>query len=231
MTLAEKAYQEICRHIVQGAFRPGEPLRMAALSERYGMAYSPLREALTRLQSERLVVSVAMRGFSVAPLSMEEMWDAMQTRAHIETEALRLSIRHGDDSWEASIVAAHHALKLQVERASRKDGTTLPMIELRHHAFHGALIAACRSKWLLDFAQKLYLETERYRYPTLRARRGAGGRDVVGEHEQLMAATLARDGKLACRLLRDHLERTAHELEGRMGQLGASAEAEASAKS
>ena len=92
MTLAEKAYQYIRRDIVRGGLAPGQPLRMAPMSERYQMGFSPLREALTRLQSERLVVSVALRGFSVAPLSMNEMWDAINTRIHIETEALRLAI-------------------------------------------------------------------------------------------------------------------------------------------
>ena len=220
MTLAENAYQEIRRDIVEGLLPPGEPLRMAALSERYGMAFSPLREALSRLQSERLVVSVAMRGFSVTALSLPEMWDAMNTRVLIDAEALRLAIRRGDDAWEADLVAAHHALKLQAARVPRKTDDTRPLLETKHQEFHSALIAACGSKWLLDFSQKLYVETQRYRHPTLTTSGDKGGRDVAGEHEQLMRATVARDSKAACRLLREHLERTAHDLEARLNQAG-----------
>ena len=97
----------------------GKPLRLEALRQRYGLSFSPLREALMRLQSERLVLSTALRGFSVAPLSREEMEDATETRILIECEALRRSMRDGDDDWEAGIVAAFHALSLQVERQSR----------------------------------------------------------------------------------------------------------------
>jgi GntR family carbon starvation induced transcriptional regulator len=213
MTLAETAYHAIRRDIVRGAFGPGQALRMAPLSERYKMGFSPLREALTRLQSERLVVSVALRGFSVAPLSIDEMWDAINTRIHIDTEALRLSMLHGDDAWEAGIVASHHALKLQADRATALDEPEQRMLETRHYAFHCALIAACQSKWLLDFSQKLYADTERYRYPMLINRRMESARDISCEHEQLMAATLARDAPLAADLLRVHLKRTAQFLD------------------
>ena len=215
-TLVEKAYQTIRRDIVRGALGPGQPLRMASLSQRCAMGFSPLREALTRLQSERLVVSVAMRGFRVAPLSVDEMWDATNTRIHIEVEALRLSIEQGDDAWEAGIVAAHHALKRQAERAAQLDDDEVTLLEVRHCAFHDALIAACRSDWLLDFAQKLYVETERYRYLMLANRSGDKLRDIPDEHEQLMAAALGRPSQQACDLLRGHLHRTAVFLEGLM---------------
>jgi DNA-binding GntR family transcriptional regulator len=40
-----------------------DSLRLAELSERYGMGFSPLREALNRLQAERLVTAESLRGF------------------------------------------------------------------------------------------------------------------------------------------------------------------------
>ena len=126
-TLGEAAYQRLRADIVVGVFEAGKPLRLEALRQRYGLSFSPLREALMRLQSERLVISTALRGFSVAPLSREEMMDATETRILIECEALRRSMRNGDDDWEAGIVAAFHSLGLQVERQSRigrQDGSS-----------------------------------------------------------------------------------------------------------
>jgi GntR family transcriptional regulator, carbon starvation induced regulator len=73
ITLAEKAYDALRYDIVTGDLKPGQPLRMAQLAARYDMGFSPLREALNRLQAERLVTSVALKGFSVAPLSLDEM--------------------------------------------------------------------------------------------------------------------------------------------------------------
>src|SRR6476620_7608245 len=140
--LSEVAYQQLRRDIVAGVFEAGKPLRLEALRQRYGLSFSPLREALMRLQSERLVLSTALRGFSVAPLSREEMKDATETRILIESEALRRSMRDGDDDWEAGIVAAFHALSRQVERQSRLSGVDavdMHAMDERHYQFHRAL--------------------------------------------------------------------------------------------
>jgi GntR family transcriptional regulator, carbon starvation induced regulator len=211
-TLGEAAYQRLRADIVVGTFKAGEPLRLEALRQRYGLSFSPLREALMRLQSERLVASTALRGFSVAPLSREEIEDATETRILIESEALRRSMRNGDDDWEANIVAAFHALSLQVERQSKlskPETADLFAMEERHHHFHRALIAPCGSPRLLELAEQLYVETQRYRLPnyfggTLGKRR----RDAAAEHKAIMDATLRRSQE-AVRLLTEHYRKTA----------------------
>jgi GntR family transcriptional regulator, carbon starvation induced regulator len=212
-TLGEAAYQRLRADIVAGELEAGKPLRLEALRQRYGLSFSPLREALMRLQSERLVLSTALRGFSVAPLSREEMRDATETRILIESEALRLSMRDGDDDWEAGIVAACHALSLQVERlsriASKPDAADILAMEERHHQFHRALIADCGSPRLLELSDQLYVETQRYRLPSLVGRvAGKQRRDVPAEHQQIMDATLRRSDE-AARLLAEHYRRTA----------------------
>jgi len=212
-TLGEAAYQRLRADIVVGTFRAGEPLRLEALKQRYGLSFSPLREALMRLQSERLVASTALRGFSVAPLSREEIEDATETRILIESEALRRSMRNGDDDWEAGIVAAFHALSLQVERQSRSSGTVeaadLFAMEERHHHFHRALIAYCKSPRLLELADQLYVETQRYRLPNyFGGVLGKRRRDAAAEHKAIMDATLRRRDD-AVRLLAEHYRKTA----------------------
>lgn len=216
-TLGEAAYQRLRTDIVSGALEAGKPLRLEALRQRYGLSFSPLREALMRLQSERLVLSTALRGFSVAPLSRDEIRDATETRILIECEALRRSMRDGDDDWEADIVAAFHALSLQVERQSRSAGKpgTADMLAMgeRHHQFHRALIAHCGSPRLLELADQLYIETERYRLPCLVG--GIAGkprRDVAAEHQQIMEATLRRSAD-ATKYLAEHYRRTSDVIE------------------
>jgi GntR family carbon starvation induced transcriptional regulator len=216
-TLGEAAYQRLRADIVVGTLKAGEPLRLEALRQRYGLSFSPLREALMRLQSERLVLSTALRGFSVAPLSREEIEDATETRILIESEALRRSMRNGDDDWEAGIVAAFHALNLQVERQSRVSGTVeaadLFAMEDRHYHFHRALIAYCKSQRLLELANQLYVETQRYRLPNYFARTsGKQRRDAAAEHREIMDATLRRSED-AVRLLAEHYRKTADIIE------------------
>jgi DNA-binding GntR family transcriptional regulator len=204
MTLAEKAYVSLRKDIVEGCFAPESPLRLADLSERYGMGLSPLREALNRLQSERLVTAESLRGFRVSARSLAEFEDALQARLLVETEALRLSIAKGDDSWESSIVAALYALSQQ----TRREGGDVEELKVRHHAFHRALLAACNSDWLLEFFERLYAATERYRIPALISA-GPQKRDIDAEHRDIAQAALSRNTETAEALLRDHYQRTA----------------------
>lgn len=208
MTLADTAYDSLRRDIMRGHLPPGQPLRLEALRSRYDMGFSPLREALNRLQSERLVVSASMKGFIVAPLSLPEMWEAIEARVLVETEALRLSILRGDDVWEAGIVAALHALGLAAARGEPE------ALEARHAEFHLSLIAACGSGWLLDFARKLSAATERYRAPVLAG--DTAPRDVQGEHAALAEAALARRADEAPALLAVHYRRTGERIAARM---------------
>lgn len=211
MTLAEKAYDALRHDIIRGAFAPGSPLRLADLSERYGMGFSPLREALNRLQAERLVTAESLRGFRVAPLSLEELHDASALRIQIETEALRSAIQLGDDTWAAGIVSALYALSLQAGRNGPE--ADIWALEARHHAFHRALLIACNSPWTMEFFERLYAATERYRIPVLLAATRPAGRDVQAEHKTLAEATLDRDADKAVELLRRHYLQTVGDLD------------------
>ena len=224
-TLAEVAYRRLREDIVHDVFTPGQPLRLELLRQRYGLSFSPLREALNRLQMERLVVTAALRGFSVAPVSIEEMWDATETRILIECEALRRSIRNGDDDWEAAIVSAFHALDLQVRRMEQRSAESgednVTALESRHKDFHRALIASCRSRRLLGIADQLYTETQRYRLPALAGKNPATSRDIPKEHREIMDASLARRSDEAADLLAAHYRRTSELIEASMSGNGA----------
>lgn len=208
MTLANKAYDLIRLDIIRGAFAPEAPLRLADLKERYGMGFSPLREALNRLHSERFVDAADLRGFRVAPWSLAEMQDAMETRIEIETKALASAIVRGDDGWEAGIVSALHGLNKQADRL--KEGGDFWELEARHFQFHRALIAACGSPWKLRFFEQLYGATERYRIPALLNQTTGSERDIKSEHKALADAALERDVERACDKLRAHYDRTTH---------------------
>jgi len=210
MTLAEKAYEALRHDIIRGELAPNRPLRLANLSQRYGMGFSPLREAMNRLQAERLVTAESLRGFRVAPLSLPELHDAIALRILIEIEALKASIQGGDDAWAAGIVSALYALNLQAARTGAE--ADIWALETRHHTFHRALLSACSSPWTLEFFERLYAATERYRIPVLLAAGQPEGRDVQAEHSALAEATLNRDAASASSLLEEHYRRTAESL-------------------
>ena len=208
-TIAETVYQRIRDDVLWGNLKPGVPLRSDALRTRYGVGISPLREALTRLASERLVIAVGYRGFSVAPMTAYDVQDTKVARLVIEREALALSIRAGGLDWETALVAAYHALSRTA--IPTKPGPASTLWAILHRRFHMALLSACGSRWLIELAGQFFDQAERHRI--LRARLSPHEsltRDINKEHQCIFDAALSRDVKAAVQALETHYESTAN---------------------
>lgn len=194
--------------IVNARFRADEPLRFRSLSATYGASVSTLREALARLTGECLVEFRPHQGFRVATISGEDLIDIMEARSEIENVALRQSIAFGDDQWEAAIVAAHHKLTRTQSRLELNEaGDTAAEWEARHRDFHQALIAGCRSRWLIRFCEMLRIQCDRYRH-LVQVPPGAYP-SLVTHHKLMMDAALTRQADEACRLMAAHFAESA----------------------
>jgi len=205
-TLIEFAYKSLRKDIISGELAPGSKLRIEHLRAKYGIGSSTLREALTLLVADALVISEGQRGFKVAPISLEDLKDVTRLRKMMETMALMEAIDNGDDHWEGGIVAAFHRLSLVEERLYGDPKQFAEEWEDRNNGFHQALIAACPSRWILHFREILYHQSERYRHFSLVS--PSTGRDVHLEHKAIMEAVLKRDKDQAGLLLDAHMERT-----------------------
>ncbi|MBS1191300.1 MAG: transcriptional regulator, GntR family [Rhodocyclaceae bacterium] len=208
-TLVESAYRNLRRDIIEGRLQPGEKLRVEHLKDHYGVGAGTLREALSLLVADALVVSQGQRGFRVAPMSLADFQDITRTRLMLECEALRQSIALGDDAWEGDLMAAFHRLSRAEEKLS--DGEAREEWEERNRIFHEVLIAACPSRWIKHFLSILYHQAERYRRLSLY--RKPIPRNVHEEHEALLKATLARDADQAAAILADHIGLTLKAME------------------
>jgi GntR family carbon starvation induced transcriptional regulator len=206
-TLAELAYRRMRDDIVWGRLQPGEPLRSDDLRARYGLGVSPLREALSKLAVERLVIAVGQRGYRVAPVSAAEAQDVLSVRLLIEGEALARSMRRGGVEWETELMAAFHRLsRMPLPIGPGADPETWAET---HRAFHMALLASCDSPWLLNYAANLYDQAERYRLiRVMRTPKAVLARDIAAEHAELLQAALSRDVERAARALHEHYSRT-----------------------
>lgn len=204
--VTERAYRALRLAIVRGDFEPGARLRVEALSKRFAVSSSPLREALNRLSEQGLVRAIENRGFRVAPLTAAGVSDLARVRTLVECEALRDAIAHGTDAWEAQAVAAGHALALAERRLGDQPRTLDDDWSDRHRAFHLSLYAGCTSPLLLDLADVLFDNAERYRRWAARWRQAP--RRKHDEHQQLLKAVLARDAERAVELLRLHITHT-----------------------
>ncbi len=189
--------------ILTGYFQPNEKLLMSRLKERYQVGVSPLREALSQLIVEQLVVVENQRGFKVHPVSELEMLDIYQTRAEIEALCIGLALEHGDDEWEAGIVAAAHKLHKYQDLVEQEPQEW----ELRHQAFHTAIASGCKSPTLLHVRRSLYEKASRYRNLWLKNTMSNRIAFDVNhqEHNQLVEVLMAGDMVQAKILIKEHL--------------------------
>jgi DNA-binding GntR family transcriptional regulator len=208
-TQTSLAIERLRAEIITGRLRPNEKLRVKPLMERYGFSSSALREALSRLVTDGLVEAVDQRGYRTTPASREQLIDITETRVTVETVALTRAIEHGDLAWESRIVAAFHRFA-----GNLRNPVDIPVGEqealwIAHDDFHAALIAACRSEWLLYFCKLMHQHAERYRFLwQIAAVKSYDLRDVLHEHEELMKTAIERDAVRACSLLREHFWKT-----------------------
>jgi DNA-binding GntR family transcriptional regulator len=204
--LTQGAYEELRAELLSCRILPGSRLKNQELCERFSVSVGAIREALSRLTAEGLVVAEPQRGFKAAEISVADLQDLTMVRIEIESLCLRRSIAVGGLDWESRLVAAYHRLSRMPERAPADHSRTNDDWAEAHAGFHAALVGGCDSPWLLRLQSLLYAQSERYRRLSMPLARTA--RDVDGEHKEILAAALAHDVDRATDLLARHMGAT-----------------------
>jgi DNA-binding GntR family transcriptional regulator len=214
MTLALSIAQRLREDVLAGRYLPGAKIRLEDIRQAFGVSWSPIREAVTRLVSEGLMIADSQKGYRVAPATRTELEETIRLRVLLEPQALRLAIALGNDAWEAQVLAAHHRLaKLESQRIT---GQETEQWEAWHTAFHTTLTEPCQSAILLQFCQQLNKIQDRYR--RIFFARHEVDRDVASEHRLIAEAALERNADRACSLLADHIERTGRNILATMAE-------------
>jgi DNA-binding GntR family transcriptional regulator len=205
-TLIEQAYGRLRNDIVEGRLAPGSKLRIEHLRTEYQVGAGTVREALTWLVSDALVSAEGQRGFRVAPIAIEELEDITRLRVHIETDALRQSMRHGGPAWRAALTAAFEALSAEepIVPARRRQWESLNL------RFHETLLSGHDSPWTLHVLRLLSRHSERYRsyamgLPKLE-------RVVHSEHQDIFDFVMDGQEARAALALEAHIWATPHAL-------------------
>jgi DNA-binding GntR family transcriptional regulator len=200
-SIGDRAYERIRADIIFGRLAPAARLRLDRLAQDYGASVSTLREILSRLSSEGLVIAEGQRGFQVAPVSGAGFQDVASMRLLLETYAIPMSFAAGDVDWESRVVAAHHKLAFMERRmmAGERQGTEV--WKRYDREFHQALIEACGSQTLLDLYAGVFDQYLRYQMVAVVFR----GEIAAREHKLLLDCALSRDANRACEVLAEHV--------------------------
>ena len=201
-SLTYSTYLRLRAEVLSGRLQPNHKLKVQEFSEQLDVSQGVVREALSRLAAERLVVATPQRGFRVAPVSAEEVRDLTQARIEIERICLRRSITRGDLAWEAGIVSALHQLNRTPANPAELDKGWIAA----HTQFHDSLVRACDSIWLLRLREQLGVQGERYRW--INVRMSGESRDLREEHREIADTAISRDIERTCELMEHHLRLT-----------------------
>lgn len=197
----------IRKTILRGEWSPGERLQPTTLAIQFETSTTVIRESLTRLAGEGLVMIRPNRGFFVTELDLRELADITELRCVTEALAARLSIERGTLAWEADLIAAHHTLAQTARRRPEDPDHVNDEWSKAHREFHLKLLEACDCAPMVRLSSNLADSTELYRRWAAPSS-AASGRNVEREHELLLEAALNRNADGLARLLREHYEAT-----------------------
>lgn len=215
-TLTEQAYLRLRQHIIEGKIPPGTKLRVEHLKNDYCVGAGTMREALTRLVSDALVIAEGQRGFRVTPMSLVDLRDITRLRIHIEVDALRESVRNGGAKWRTRVEEAYSQLSSHEQPVSIDRRSEWEQLNRR---FHEELISAATSPWTLSVLRVLSQHGERYRRYSMGIQ--DSHRDVHREHRDIFEAAMRGADVRAALALEDHISATLNLLAHEQGRLEA----------
>lgn len=194
LTKSEYVYAHLRRSILENELTAGTVLDQEPLARELGVSTTPVREALRRLEAERLVVSRAHRETVVASVSQAFVEEIYQIRLALDPLAAEL----------ATQLATSDQLDLIASFRPGPPGraTGLERFHFSRH-LHRAIYSSCGNSRLVDILEQLWDVSDRQRFATLKSQRAMAASHT--EHVRIIDAVLNRDAPLARSLMHEHV--------------------------
>jgi DNA-binding GntR family transcriptional regulator len=195
-SLAVIAADQIRELIVTDRLRLGQQLSEAGLAEQLGISRTPVRDALLRLQAERLVEIQPQHGSFVFRYDAGQLRSILGLREILEVGALRVALKgnrpHTLDALAAAVAAAEPIVALGPEA-----------FQLPDTAFHGAILQASQNPELIDAYGRIIGRVRAIRFRVTRTM--AQIRKSQADHCAVVAAIRAGDDAVAEEVLARHV--------------------------
>ena len=196
-TLHDQLTARLRDMIIEGDLAPGERVPERELCERFQVSRTPLREALKVLASEGLLDLAPNRGARVSKLTVDDVEEMFPVMGALEALAGELVASRIGEEDLAEIQALHYQMVLHHKRGE------LPAYFRLTQAIHEKIMAVAGNATLLALHRSLAGRIRRARYVANMSQRRWD--QAVAEHEEILAALIARDGEALGRILKDHL--------------------------
>ena len=196
ISLADQVFEKLENDIIQGVYPRGELLTELKLVEQLGVSRTPIREALRRLEQERLIEDTG-KGSRVLGITMEDLEDIMNIRQRIEgLAAYYATVNLTPDGLKELT----HIVDLQEFYFSKRDKEHLRQVD---DAFHDMICELSKRSVISDTLVPLMRKTRRYR--RIAIDNWDRTTDTMNEHKQIFLAIASGDAKLAEELTTKHI--------------------------
>lgn len=196
LSLSERAYRAIRDMLVTLQIQPGEPLQEDQLTRELDLGRTPVREAIKRLESERLVLIYPRRGTFASEVNIMDLALISDVRLRLEPHAALRAAQRATDRDRAALTQ----LRDELPPPEDTDSDRLMRLDMRVH------------RTIYRCTRNEYLESTLLQYHNLATRiwclfveRLAGAREHVAEHDPLVEAIVDGDGDRAAKLTADHV--------------------------
>lgn len=205
-TVLEALYIRLREGILTGIFPPGSVLRQEELSRRFGASRVPLRQAMTRLEVEGLVVLRPRRGYAVLSLDRSEIYEIFELRAVVEEHLAGIAAK---TRTAKDLAAVSQALSRMERIAAHSPSQTDKWLDANSE-FHTRLLSSAHRHHASRFATMLRDQVEPYIRVEINLTKEV--MQAEGEHREMYDALQAGDAMRLGQLCRQHCENTASRL-------------------
>ena len=141
------AFTKLMDAIKAGDFRPGDRLREVDIADRLSLSRTPIREALRRLEAERIVEHRPRIGAVIRTLSQTEVVELYEMRLVLERTAAELAAKHVIEAEVDALASLNNQIADAVHDPPRAAAI--------NQQFHRSIYLAARNRFLLDSARGL----------------------------------------------------------------------------
>jgi DNA-binding GntR family transcriptional regulator len=205
-TLSDQAYRALREEITTGQLKPGQRVTERALAQYLGVSPTPVREALQRLEHERLIERDAVRSIRVAEPSTTKLYELTLIEVALRGVAARLAAERATDQEVKRIVeACDRAEALAADGADWTQARVRDLLTVTR-GFHQLVDQAAHTQTLIDMISTAtaFDWAFRLRWSVESHQDQASLHRSLAQHRSTAAAIQARDGQAAEEAMRLH---------------------------
>jgi DNA-binding GntR family transcriptional regulator len=193
----DEIYRRLRVDIIACRLPPGSELREGDLAERFEVSKSPVRDALHRLEVERLVSVLPRRGYRIAPISINDARELLEFRSIVEQAC---AVKAADVASDTDLRKLDRFRDLP---AKATEDNFVPY----NRAFHEAITGLSGNRRMADHSRDLVEQYDRLVRVSISMTPPRDYDEFLREHREIIDALQARDGRRAARLVGAHIER------------------------